>query len=171
MSERSALEPQQTPFTRVSVAAIEDHNLNKTDLVVYLSLCYHANNTTGKCWPAIPTVAEKARCAEKSVGPSLERLAKAGYISGASRLSEKGDRESHIYVVKYLRDRGVGKSGSHGVGQSSRTNYIHSSNQKVEQPSAEAHPTDSSSLAKSKEARTPHGRLRALFSELYRKNH
>lgn len=42
--------------------------------------------------------------------------------------------------------------------------------ERVEQPSAEAKPTASPSPAKNKGPRTPHGRLRALFSELYVKN-
>jgi hypothetical protein len=41
-------------------------------------------------------------------------------------------------------------------------------NKRVEQPSAEEKPTASPSLAKSKGPRTPHGRLRVLFCELYR---
>jgi hypothetical protein len=44
------------------------------------------------------------------------------------------------------------------------------SKRRVERPSAEAQPPSSPSLAKSKEARTPHGRVHALYSELYRKS-
>jgi hypothetical protein len=42
--------------------------------------------------------------------------------------------------------------------------------ERVEQPSAESKPTASPSPAKGRGPRTPHGRLRALFSELYRQN-
>jgi hypothetical protein len=79
---------------------------------------------------------------------------------GASISAETADMDSE--TVHFRNSRVRGPDGTKCLKKKV--------NKRVEQPSAESKPAASPSPAKSKGPRTPHGRLRALFSELYTKS-
>lgn len=59
--------------------AVDDDRLCGYDLLVYMALIRHADNT-GICWPSLERLAKIARCSQPTVSKSLNRLEQLGYI-------------------------------------------------------------------------------------------
>lgn len=59
--------------------AVDDDRLGGYDLLVYMALIRHADNT-GICWPSLERLAKVARCSQPTVSKSLNRLEQLGYI-------------------------------------------------------------------------------------------
>lgn len=59
--------------------AVDDDRLGGYDLLVYMALIRHADNT-GICWPSLERLAKIARCSQPTVSKSLNRLEQLGYI-------------------------------------------------------------------------------------------
>lgn len=59
--------------------AVDDDRLGGYDLLVYMALIRHADNT-GVCWPSLERLAKIARCSQPTVSKSLNRLEQLGYI-------------------------------------------------------------------------------------------
>ena len=59
--------------------AVDDDRLGGYDLLVYMALIRHADNT-GVCWPSLERIAKIARCSQPTVSKSLNVLEQLGYI-------------------------------------------------------------------------------------------
>lgn len=58
---------------------VDDDRLGAYDLLVYMALIRHADNT-GICWPSLERIAKIARCSQPTVSKSLNVLEQLGYI-------------------------------------------------------------------------------------------
>lgn len=70
---------QNTGFSMLPNWAVDDERLSGYDLLVYMALIRHADNT-GVCWPSLERLAKIARCSQPTVSKSLNRLEQLGYI-------------------------------------------------------------------------------------------
>ena len=70
---------QNSGFSMLPNWAVDDDRLGGYDLLVYMSLIRHADNT-GICWPSLERLAKIARCSQPTVSKSLNRLEQLGYI-------------------------------------------------------------------------------------------
>jgi len=59
--------------------AVDDDRLGGYDLLVYMALIRHADNT-GVCWPSLERLAKIARCSQPTVSKSINVLEQLGYI-------------------------------------------------------------------------------------------
>lgn len=59
--------------------AVDDDRLGGYDLLVYMALIRHADNT-GVCWPSLERLAKIARCSQPTVSKSLNVLEQLGCI-------------------------------------------------------------------------------------------
>ena len=59
--------------------AVDDDRLGGYDLLVYMALIRHADNS-GICWPSLERLAKIARCSQPTVSKSLNVLERLGYI-------------------------------------------------------------------------------------------
>lgn len=58
---------------------VDDDRLGAYDLLVYMALIRHADNT-GVCWPSLERIAKIARCSQPTVSKSINLLEQLGYI-------------------------------------------------------------------------------------------
>lgn len=58
---------------------VDDDRLGAYDLLVYMALIRHADNT-GVCWPSLERIAKVARCSQPTVSKSINVLEQLGYI-------------------------------------------------------------------------------------------
>lgn len=70
---------QNSGFSMLPNWAVDDDRLNGYDLLVYMALIRHADNT-GVCWPSLERLAKIARCSQPTVSKSLNVLEQLGYI-------------------------------------------------------------------------------------------
>ena len=70
---------QNSGFSMLPNWAVDDDRLGGYDLLVYMALIRHADNT-GVCWPSLERLAKGARCSQPTVSKSLNRLEQLGYI-------------------------------------------------------------------------------------------
>ena len=77
MSENSV--SQNTGFSMLPNWVMDDDRLGAYDLLVYMALIRHADNT-GVCWPSLERLAKIARCSQPTVSKSLNVLEQLGYI-------------------------------------------------------------------------------------------
>lgn len=77
MSENSIA--QNTGFSMLPNWVVDDDRLGAYDLLVYMALIRHADNT-GICWPSLERIAKIARCSQPTVSKSLNALEQLGYI-------------------------------------------------------------------------------------------
>ena len=77
--------------------AVDDDRLGGYDLLVYMALIRHADNT-GICWPSLERLAKIARCSQPTVSKSLNRLEQLGYIRRV-----KSDGRANRYHVSVWR--------------------------------------------------------------------
>lgn len=70
---------QNSGFSMLPNWAVDDDRLGAYDLLVYMALIRHADNT-GICWPSLERLAKIARCSQPTVSKSLNRLEQLGYI-------------------------------------------------------------------------------------------
>lgn len=66
-------------FSMLPNWAVDDDRLGGYDLLVYMALIRHADNT-GVCWPSLERLAKIARCSQPTVSKSLNVLEQLGYI-------------------------------------------------------------------------------------------
>lgn len=77
MSENSIA--QNSGFSMLPNWVVDDDRLGAYDLLVYMALIRHADNT-GICWPSLERIAKIARCSQPTVSKSLNVLEQLGYI-------------------------------------------------------------------------------------------
>lgn len=77
MSEISVA--QNTGFSMLPNWVMDDDRLGAYDLLVYMALIRHADNT-GICWPSLERIAKIARCSQPTVSKSINVLEQLGYI-------------------------------------------------------------------------------------------
>lgn len=70
---------QNSGFSMLPNWAVDDDRLGGYDLLVYMALIRHADNT-GVCWPSLERLAKIARCSQPTVSKSLNALEQLGYI-------------------------------------------------------------------------------------------
>ena len=77
MSENSIA--RNSGFSMLPNWVVDDDRLGAYDLLVYMALIRHADNT-GICWPSLERIARIARCSQPTVSKSLNVLEQLGYI-------------------------------------------------------------------------------------------
>lgn len=70
---------QNSGFSMLPNWAVDDDRLGGYDLLVYMALIRHADNS-GICWPSLERLAKIARCSQPTVSKSLNVLERLGYI-------------------------------------------------------------------------------------------
>jgi Uncharacterized membrane-associated protein/domain len=76
-------------FTMVDNQIFEDGNLSGYAKLVYMALCYFADNHTGLCYPSLKALAEKSKISVRSVQRALIDLETGGYIERTQRNMEE----------------------------------------------------------------------------------
>lgn len=84
---------QNSGFSMLPNWAVDDDRLGAYDLLVYMALIRHADNT-GVCWPSLERLAKIARCSQPTVSKSLNVLEQLGYIRRV-----KSDGRANRYYV------------------------------------------------------------------------
>ena len=84
---------QNSGFSMLPNWAVDDDRLGGYDLLVYMALIRHADNT-GVCWPSLERLAKIARCSQPTVSKSLNVLEQLGYIRRV-----KSDGRANRYYV------------------------------------------------------------------------
>lgn len=84
---------QNSGFSMLPNWAVDDDRLCGYDLLVYMALIRHADNT-GVCWPSLERLAKIARCSQPTVSKSLNVLEQLGYIRRV-----KSDGRANRYYV------------------------------------------------------------------------
>lgn len=78
----------------------KDVNLTKSvDIAIYAVLCMYADNDSKDAYPSVLTIAEKARCSERTARRSLQSLKDAGYIEITERRDARGFQTSNQYAL------------------------------------------------------------------------
>lgn len=88
---------QNSGFSMLPNWAVDDDRLGGYDLLVYMALIRHADNT-GVCWPSLERLAKIARCSQPTVSKSLNVLEQLGYIRRV-----KSDGRANRYHVSLWR--------------------------------------------------------------------
>jgi len=88
---------QNSGFSMLPNWAVDDDRLGGYDLLVYMALIRHADNT-GICWPSLERLAKIARCSQPTVSKSLNVLEQLGYIRRV-----KSDGRANRYHVSVWR--------------------------------------------------------------------
>ena len=65
---------------RVMTRVWDESPFDQTTLLVLLALADHADDD-GRCWPAIPTIARKARCSERWARQVIAELEESGWLT------------------------------------------------------------------------------------------
>ena len=116
--------PHSGRLSIIPAAAVFDHRLSHADVRVLAALGAHADKQ-GRCWPAVPTLAQKIGLSERHVHRCLQALSKCGVVE-----IEKRPGRSSIYRIPMTRVSGVegvthdmgvrgpghGCQGTHGMG-------------------------------------------------------
>lgn len=84
---------QNSGFSMLPNWVVDDDRLGAYDLLVYMALIRHADNT-GVCWPSLERIAKIARCSQPTVSKSLNVLEELGYIQRV-----KSDGRANRYHV------------------------------------------------------------------------
>ena len=100
VSTQDELHRKRLPFTMVENSIIEDERIKRPELLVYLVLCYHADNKSRDCFPGLSLIAKEARCGRSTVWQAIQKLIKLGYITKQNR-KKKDSKEftSNIYTL------------------------------------------------------------------------
>ena len=85
--------------------AVDDDRLGGYDLLVYMALIRHADNT-GVCWPSLERLAKIARCSQPTVSKSLNVLEQLGYIRRVK--SDGRANRYHVSLWKPTPKQGYG---------------------------------------------------------------
>ena len=85
--------------------AVDDDRLGGYDLLVYMALIRHADNT-GVCWPSLERIATIARCSQPTVSKSLNVLEQLGYIRRVR--SDGRANRYHVSLWKPAPKQGCG---------------------------------------------------------------
>lgn len=68
-------------FAWIDYCVIDDKNVTGSDILIYLVLARHADNTTQQCRPGIQRIMKESRLTKPTVLKSISRLEQFGYIS------------------------------------------------------------------------------------------
>ena len=79
-----------------------DQPLAPTSKIVLLSLADHADDT-GRCWPSISRLAQRATVSKSTVIRCLAALERAGFIGAEKRTRENGGLTSNLYRLRFNR--------------------------------------------------------------------
>ena len=74
-------------------------NLSNKAISVYLYLDARANRS-GRCWPAIPTIADDLHLSPSTIRRCLKELREAGLLTTCQRLRPNGGKSSLLYELK-----------------------------------------------------------------------
>ena len=94
------LKRRKLPFTQIENAIIEDPQITKAEMLVYLILCYHANNDTSQCWPGIKKIAKETRLSNNTVHTAIKGLEDKGYITKTTRQNPDNKQNfTNLYTI------------------------------------------------------------------------
>ncbi len=93
--------PGSGPLSIIPSAAVFDRRLSHADIRVLAALGAHADKH-GRCWPAVPTLAQKIWLSERHVHRCLQALSKCGVVE-----IEKRPGRSSIYRIPMTGVSGV----------------------------------------------------------------
>jgi len=111
---------KRLPFTMVENAIIQDERLNKSDVMVYLILCMHADKNGKDCYPSIKTIARESRSSKDTVIESIKNLVKYDYLIKERRMDPNNPKRciNNLYTITGgvvgNKDRGSRKEGQGG---------------------------------------------------------
>lgn len=100
-SQRTVIDWRKRKFFMMTKDIVDkDTTLTKpVDIAVYAVLCMYADNSTKESYPSVITIAEKARCSERTARRSLTNLKESGYIEIRERRDARGFQTSNQYVL------------------------------------------------------------------------
>lgn len=91
-------------FTKVPHWLIDESDLDLQELAVYIVLLRHRDPETGKCWPGMATIADKARMSRRTVMRVIARLEAKGIIQ-VERRSTSDVNDSNLYTVSVVKPK------------------------------------------------------------------
>lgn len=109
MENQDTLKRRSLPFTQIENAIIEDERITRSEILVYLILCYHANNDTDQCYPGIRKIAGETRLSKNTVNTAIEGLIDKRYITKTQRKNPDNPKQnfSNLYTIntqyKYVK--------------------------------------------------------------------
>ncbi|GAJ19962.1 unnamed protein product, partial [marine sediment metagenome] len=100
------LQRKRPPFTIIENAIIEDPNISKHGIIVYLVLCKHADKDGHDCFPSLRSIQKEARTARASVVEAIDELVKEGYITKTQRKNPDNPKvfTSNLYTINQQYD-------------------------------------------------------------------
>jgi len=116
-------------FTIIENAVFENEEITHVGLLVYMALCYYANNKDRSCYPKITTLAKIAHLSARSVQRALIELKDLGFIEIHYRKDPDKPKKnlSNLYIIKGVvteRHQG-GDTQTPGVVTERQGNYSH----------------------------------------------
>ena len=99
MTDGSSTEPRRSGgLCIVPAAAVFDLNLSHADIRILAALSAYADKS-GKCWPSVPTLAQRTGLSERHVRTSLRNLEAFDYV-----VTERRAGQSSMYRIprKYI---------------------------------------------------------------------
>ena len=102
MAKKIKVQDEQATFTQVANTAIKDPRLSRQAKLVYVVLCMHRNNETGKCFPSLQRIALLSGCGKSSVVKAVTKLERLGYIECARSVDENNPDINfvNVYTIK-----------------------------------------------------------------------
>ncbi|WP_144797720.1 helix-turn-helix domain-containing protein [Microbacterium paludicola] len=147
-------------FVRIPNWLIDDSDLSAHELLVYTVLLRFRDPKTGKCFPGMTTIADRARISRKSVERTIPLLEKRGIVR-VERRSTVTDNKPNMYEVSVATEKpeSIWASSARGrrVPKRVRTNVSESVGKGVtfEPTDSESVPTDSLSVPTDSESVPP----------------
>ncbi|KLU63698.1 hypothetical protein DEAC_c43840 [Desulfosporosinus acididurans] len=93
-NEKSQPELSGLLFVMLGREALLDERLNKNDILVYVALCSFMDNVTRTLFPAIETIAKRARLSNRETIYCLKKLIKLEYLKKKRR-----PNQSNLYKI------------------------------------------------------------------------
>lgn len=139
-------------FVRLPNWLIDDSDLSGNELLVYVVLLRFRDPKTGKCFPGMTTIADRARISRRSVMRAIESLESRGMVK-VDRRSTITDNRPNVYTVALATEapKKIWETSARGTRVPKRTPS--DSESLVEEVASI--PSDSESLPSDKEAPPP----------------
>jgi hypothetical protein len=119
---------RQIPFTVLEDAVLLDPELTQEALLVYWSLCHHADKSGESCFPSLTTLCRKSRCGRASVVKAIEMLIRHGYVTKETQFNPKRPKQhlSNLYtiVLRGSSQENGGSSPGYLGGSSQEARYL-----------------------------------------------
>ncbi|MBA7524705.1 hypothetical protein ES705_16847 [subsurface metagenome] len=107
--KKISIKRKRPPFTIIENAIIQDKNISKHAMMVYLVLCMHADKNGKDSYPGLKTIERESRSGHTTVIDAIKELVNAGYVIKEQRRNPKKPDGylSNLYTITGKRKEGT----------------------------------------------------------------